>query len=139
MAGQLYGVLREVVADETGAPVPARSALFTADFRPRGDGPDRRLLPALRVDTDDPAAGYLATLAAAHPDELVAVLRRAPERTVEVQLRLAQALIDAQQWEETAAAARRDRAPGPVGVARALVPRRRGARAAPARRRRREL
>jgi serine/threonine-protein kinase PknG len=103
MAGQLYGVLREVVADEKGAPVPAPSAIFTADFRPRGDGPDRRLLPALRVDTDDPAAGYLATLAAARPDELVAVLRRAPERTVEVQLRLAQALIDAQQWDETAA------------------------------------
>ena len=102
MAGQLYGVLREVLADETGAPVQARSALFTADFRPRGDGPDRRLLPALRVDTDDPAAGYLATLAAAHPDELVAILRRAPERTVEVQLRLAQALIDAGQWAETA-------------------------------------
>ena len=103
MAGQLYGVLREVVAHETGAPVPARSTLFTADFRPRGDGPDRRLLPALRVDTDDPAAGYLATLAAAHPSELVAILRRAPERTVEVQLRLAQALIDAGRWDETAA------------------------------------
>ena len=57
----------------------------------------------MRVDTDDPAAGYLATLAAAHPSELVAVLRRAPERTVEVQLRLAQALIDAGRWDETAA------------------------------------
>jgi serine/threonine-protein kinase PknG len=101
MADQLYGVLREVVADETGAPVPARSTLFTADFRPRADGPDRRLLPVLRVATDDRAAGYLATLAAAHPDELVAVLRRAPERTVEVQLRLAQALTEAGQWDET--------------------------------------
>ncbi len=100
MADQLFGVLREVVAHETGVPVLARSTLFTADFRPLGDDPDRSLLPALRVDTDDPAAGYLATLAAAHPDELVAVLRRAPERTVEVQLRLAQALIDAQGWEE---------------------------------------
>jgi serine/threonine-protein kinase PknG len=103
MASQLYGVLREVVAEEGGVPVPARSTLFTADFRPRADGPDRRLLPALRVDTDDPAAGYLATLAAARPDELVAVLRRAPERTVEVDLRLAQALIDAEHWDETLA------------------------------------
>ena len=101
MASQLYGVLREVVADETGAPAPATSTLFTSDFRPRDDGPDRHLLPALRVDTDDPAAGYLATLAAARPDELVAILRRAPERTVEVQLRLVQALIDARQWDET--------------------------------------
>jgi serine/threonine-protein kinase PknG len=99
MADQLYGVLREVVADETGAPVPARSTLFTADFRGRQDGPDARLLPALRVATDDPAAGWLATLAAARPDEVVGALRRAPQRTIEVQLRLAQALIDAQAWD----------------------------------------
>jgi serine/threonine-protein kinase PknG len=59
------------------------------------------LLPALRVATDDPAAGYLATLAAVRPDELVAALRRAPERTIEVELRLAQALIHAQDWEQT--------------------------------------
>jgi serine/threonine-protein kinase PknG len=101
MADQLYGVLREIVADETGVPVPARSTLFTPDFRARSDGPDGRLLPVLRVATDDPAAGYLATLAAVHPDELVRVLRRAPERTVEVELRLAQALIDARDWDGT--------------------------------------
>jgi serine/threonine-protein kinase PknG len=112
MADQLYGVLREIVADETGAPVPAPSTLFTRDFRVRSDAPDGRLLPALRVATDDPAAGYLATVAAVHPDELVGVLRRAPERTVEVELRLAQALIDARDWDEThallAAIERRD-------------------------------
>ncbi|MDX6708257.1 MAG: serine/threonine-protein kinase PknG [Solirubrobacteraceae bacterium] len=101
MADQLYGVLHEVVADETGAPVPARSTLFTADLRARPDRPDGRLLPALRVATGDPAAGYLATLAAIRPDELVGALRRAPERTVEVELRLAQALIDAQDWDAT--------------------------------------
>jgi serine/threonine-protein kinase PknG len=101
MADQLYGVLREVVANETGVPVFARSTLFTADFRARHDGPDRRLLPALRVATDDPAAGWLATLAAARPDEVVGALRRAPQRTIEVRLRLAQALIDAQTWDET--------------------------------------
>jgi serine/threonine-protein kinase PknG len=100
MADQLLGVLREVVADETGTPVPARSMLFTADLRARSDGPDARLLPALRVATDDPAAGYLATVAAVDPDELVDALRRAPERTVEVDLRIAQALIDAQEWDE---------------------------------------
>lgn len=101
MADQLFGVLREIVADETEAPVPARSTLFTADFRPRSDSPDWRLLPALRVATDDPAAGYLATLAAVAPEELVGALRRAPQRTVEVDLRLAQALIDAQRWDDT--------------------------------------
>jgi serine/threonine-protein kinase PknG len=100
MADQLYGVLREVVAAETGTPVSARSTLFTADFRGRQEGPDARLLPALRVATDDPAAGWLATLAAARPDEVVGALRRAPQRTIEVRLRLAQALIDAQDWHE---------------------------------------
>jgi serine/threonine-protein kinase PknG len=100
MADQLFGVLREVVADETGTPVPARSTLFTADFRGRQDAPDARLLPALRVATDDPAAGWLATLAAARPDEVVEALRRAPQHTVEVQLRLAQALIAAGSWGE---------------------------------------
>ena len=100
MADQLYGVLREVVADETGAPVPARSTLFTADFRGRQEAPDARLLPALRVATGDPAAGWLATLAAARPDEVVGALRRAPQRTIEVRLRLAQALIDARAWGE---------------------------------------
>ena len=99
MAEQLLGVLREIVADETGAPVPARSAHFTADLRARSGGADGRLLPALRVDTDDPAAGYLATVAAVDPEQLVAVLRRAPERTVEVELRLAQALITAHDFD----------------------------------------
>jgi serine/threonine-protein kinase PknG len=100
MADQLYGVLREIVADETGAPVPARSTLFTTDFRLRRNVPDVGVLPALRVATDDPAAGYLATLAAVDPEEVVGALQRAPERTVEVELRLAQALIDARAWDD---------------------------------------
>jgi serine/threonine-protein kinase PknG len=100
LADQLYGVLREVVAAETGAPAPARSTLFTNDFRVRADRPDPRLLPALRVASDDPAAGYLATFAALDADELISGLRQAPERTVEVELRLVQALIDAQRWDE---------------------------------------
>jgi len=98
MAEQLLGVLREIVAEDTGTPAPARSTHFTADLRARSDGADGRLLPALRVATDDPAAGYLATLAAVDPEQLVGALRRAPERTVEVDLRLAQALITAREF-----------------------------------------
>jgi serine/threonine-protein kinase PknG len=104
MAEQLHGVLREVVADKWRRAAPARSTLFTADLPARPDRPvepDGRSLPALRVATDDPAAGYLATLAATRPQELVAVLRRAPERTIEVQLRLARALIDAEDCDAT--------------------------------------
>ena len=80
--------------------MPAPSTLFTGEFRLRADEPDARLLPALRVSTDDPAAGYLATLAAVDPDGLVGALAQAPERTIEVELRLAQALIDAERWDE---------------------------------------
>ena len=98
LADQLHGVLREIVAADTGTHVPAASKRFTGDFRVRSDNPDPTLLPALRVATADPAAGYLATLAAAHPDELEVALRRAPERTVEVDLRLAQALVAARDW-----------------------------------------
>jgi serine/threonine-protein kinase PknG len=95
MADQLYGVLREVVAAEQGRPVPAPSTLFTGDFRAKPDSPAWRLLPSPQVATEDPAAGYLATLAATGPEELIALLRSAPERTVEVDLRLAHALIEA--------------------------------------------
>ena len=99
MADQLLGVLREVVAAEEDRPVPGASTLFTGDFRARPDRPDWRLLPALVVSTDDAAAGFLATLHAVDQDGLIAALRAAPERTVEVDLRLARAHIDASDWD----------------------------------------
>lgn len=95
MADQLIGVLREVVAEEEGRPVAAPSTLFTGDFRADPDRPDWRLLPVLQVAGGDPAAGYLATLATTDAHELVALLRAAPVHTLEVDLRIARALIDA--------------------------------------------
>jgi serine/threonine-protein kinase PknG len=95
MSEQLFGVLREVVAETDGKPVPATSRLFTGELRTRTDRADWTSLPLLQVDTDDPAAGYLATLGATEPTELVDLLRDAPTRTVEVDLRLARAMIDA--------------------------------------------
>jgi len=95
MADQLVGVLREVLADEGGAPVPAPSTLFTGDLRAEPDRADWRLLPVLQVATDDPAAGYLATIAPTDSQELVELLRAAPEQTLEVELRMARAMIDA--------------------------------------------
>jgi len=100
MAEQLYGVLREVVARTHGTPVPAPSALFTGELRSRTDGPDWHALPMLRVMSDDPAAGFLATLSATDPLELAELLGSAPERTVEVELRLARALIDGGDFEK---------------------------------------
>jgi serine/threonine-protein kinase PknG len=107
MSDQLFGVLREVLAEQQGTPVPAPSTLFTGDLRASPDRPDWRLLPAPQVATDDPAAGYLATLAATDPEELIGLLRSAPQRTVEVDLRLAHTLIeegDFAQAEEVLAA-----------------------------------
>jgi serine/threonine-protein kinase PknG len=95
MADQLFGVLREVVAAEDGKTVAATSTLFTGDLRADPERPDHRRLPVLQVATDDPAAGYLAALPVTEPSELVAQLRQAPRRTVEVDLRLARALTDA--------------------------------------------
>jgi serine/threonine-protein kinase PknG len=97
MADQLFGVLREVVALDEGRTVAAPSSQFTDDFRARPDAPDWRLLPTLRVSTDDAAAGFLATLSATDPGELAEQLTHAPQPTVEVDLRLIRALTDAGQ------------------------------------------
>jgi serine/threonine-protein kinase PknG len=100
MAAQLHGVLREVVATEQGRPIPGASTLFTEALRGRPEEPDWRRLPRPQVASDDSAAGFLATVRASGPEHLIAQLREAPERTAEVDLRLAAALIEAGGWDE---------------------------------------
>ncbi len=99
MADQLYGVLREIVAAEEGRVVPAASKLFSGPVKGGHDQPDRRALPRPQVDTDDAAAGYLATITAVDPQQMIAELAAAPEQTVEVQLRHAAALIELGDWD----------------------------------------
>jgi serine/threonine-protein kinase PknG len=94
MADQLLGVLREVVADRQGTPVGMSSRLFTEPPRVGLERPDRHVLPRPLVSGDDPAAGYLATIAAADPEQLIEQLRAAPEKTLETELRLVAAMID---------------------------------------------
>ena len=94
MADQLYGVLREVVADQEGRPVPAASTQFTSPLRAGPDRPDWRILPRPQASSDDPSAGYLAAITAADTAQMIAQLQAAPHRTVEVELRLAAAAID---------------------------------------------
>jgi serine/threonine-protein kinase PknG len=94
MADQLIGVLRETVAAQDGTPRPATSTVFTGDLHPRPEAPDWRLLPGLRVPADDPAAGFLASVTVTQPAEMVTVLREAPIKSVEIDLRLARALIE---------------------------------------------
>ena len=99
MADQLYGVLREVVSHEDGRTVPAASNLFTGPVRGDNERPDWRVLPRPLVDRDDPAAGYLATITSADPQQMIADLRAAPDRTIEVVLRLAAELIEVGDWD----------------------------------------
>jgi serine/threonine-protein kinase PknG len=99
MRVQLYGVLREVVADIEDRPVPAASTLFTFPLRAGTERPDWRALPRPQVARDDPSAGYLAALTASDPHAVIAQLRAAPEHTVEVDLRIAAALIDTGETE----------------------------------------
>ncbi|MQY08113.1 serine/threonine-protein kinase [Actinomadura macrotermitis] len=101
MAEQLTGVLREVLAAEDGEPRPAASARFGPEVKAAG----ARIgalpgaawlvdaLPLPLVDDGDPAAAYLAGLAAASPSEVVATLAHPYVSSVEVDLRLAHAHI----------------------------------------------
>jgi serine/threonine-protein kinase PknG len=95
MADQLHGVLREVVAEQEGRPVPGVSNLFTSAWRADPERADWRILPRPQVSSDDPSAGYLATIAAGNPQQVIAQLHAAPERTLEVELRLAATMIEA--------------------------------------------
>jgi serine/threonine-protein kinase PknG len=88
-------VLREIVAAETGDPTAAPSTLFTPELHAEADGPNWHGLPALLVDTNDPAAGFLASLPAADPDTSLALLEGAPEVTLEVRLRRVRMQLDA--------------------------------------------
>ncbi|HUA46303.1 MAG TPA: tetratricopeptide repeat protein [Solirubrobacteraceae bacterium] len=98
MADQLYGVLREIVSDQQGHPAPAPSNQFGGPLRGGHERPEWRALPHPQVDSDDPAAGYLATITTADPQQTIAQLNAAPERTVEVELRHVAALIELGDW-----------------------------------------
>jgi serine/threonine-protein kinase PknG len=103
MADQLTGVLHEIVASESGVPWPEPSSTFTGELRTNLSDPgDWRALPTPLLATDDAAAAFLASLgvAVSEPDEILALLQQAPERTVEVQLREARTLIEAGRYDD---------------------------------------
>ncbi|WP_028924029.1 serine/threonine-protein kinase [Pseudonocardia acaciae] len=109
MSDQLTGVLREVLAAETGQPHPGPSTLFgpmrgvfASGLLGSPDQPGRpdparvaELLPLPLVDTGDPAAGLLATAGAAGPDEVHALLATGPQTSLELRLRLVRAYLEA--------------------------------------------
>ena len=73
-----------------------------------------------QVDTDDPAAGVLASITATEPAELMDILAGAPQDSIEVRLRIVRARIElgeraprrtptctaAQSWRSNGCAAR---------------------------------
>ncbi len=109
MAGQLLGVLREVVSVDTGSPHPGNSTLFGGDMLalvPQAGyepvRPDYRHLPVPSLDAMDPAAN-LVLAAAGNPDPMqrVEALRQGVDlrpKSVEARLRLANAFIDAHDF-----------------------------------------
>ena len=92
MTEQMLGVLREVLA-AGGEPRPAVSRLFTSEQR-SDDAPNWRFLPAPMIDLTDPAAAFLASVTVTEPQEVLTLLGKAPENTIEVQLRALRAMID---------------------------------------------
>ncbi|WP_252441139.1 serine/threonine-protein kinase [Pseudonocardia humida] len=109
MADQLTGVLREVLAAEDGVPRPGQSTVFgpprgtfasgllgepTAPGRP---DPRRtaRMLPVPLVDTDDPAAGVLASASGASPAEILRLAGAVGDPSPELRLRVVRAHLDA--------------------------------------------
>jgi serine/threonine-protein kinase PknG len=102
MAAQLVGVLRQVTAAETGRPAPGPSSVFTAPRRTGAAGVDRRALPTPLVDPEDPAAAVIVSLAGVGPDEVARQRDAAPAPSVELDLWLAQALIDAGRGDDAA-------------------------------------
>ncbi|MBO2453983.1 protein kinase [Actinomadura barringtoniae] len=107
MADQLTGVLRETLAGEDGRPRPAVSDRFGPELRVAGTRgvatPEAAelmaALPLPLVDGDDPASGYLAGLAAARPEAIIRELSKPKVSSVEVELRLARAHIEAGSLE----------------------------------------
>jgi serine/threonine-protein kinase PknG len=103
MADQLLGVLREIVALESG-PKPMDSKVFTADNLVQSEarallrGPEPASLPGLRVSLQDRAASevvrVLSLMKAEHQlAELRPLVERYGDRAVEPRLRLAEVLI----------------------------------------------
>ncbi len=97
---QLLGVLREVVAVDSGRPAAPHSSPSDLFGSPTASGAALSWtdLPALRVDRSDPSAAWLAGVSLGAGEQLLRVLEQAPQQTVEVQLAKARAAVDAKEF-----------------------------------------
>ncbi|GAA0581669.1 serine/threonine-protein kinase [Paractinoplanes ferrugineus] len=96
MTSQMLGVLRQVLSAGDGQPRPATSRMFTGELRTdlKADAPRWQDLPTPMIDLADPSAAFLASVTVTDPAEVLALLKNAPEETVEVKLRALRAQID---------------------------------------------
>lgn len=92
---QLYGVLRQIVADRRGGGAASQtipSTLFDAPVV-TGDSLGWWELPSLRVDEHDPMLGWLQTLRELDPARRASELASAPEQSAEVLLERARTAL----------------------------------------------
>ena len=94
---QLLGVLREVVADQSGAGAAIHStSSLLFDISAVSDETLRwQDLPGLKVDESDPMTSWLHTVSIEDPAARLDALKAAPESTPEVQLATASAALHA--------------------------------------------
>lgn len=109
MADQLLGVLREVVATETGQPRPSASNLFSGDMLALTAAGnldslvvDYRHLPVPTLDSKDPAFNALlnatAIADAKQRSEAIKLIREQQPKSTEAELRLVEASIELRQF-----------------------------------------
>jgi serine/threonine-protein kinase PknG len=98
---QLLGVLREVVADRSGAGAAAHSTQSLLFEVPAVSGQtlDWRELPALRVDDNDPMTGWLHTVSIQEPAARLEALTAAPDSSPEVLLAMADAALHSGRFD----------------------------------------
>ncbi|GAB98402.1 serine/threonine protein kinase PknG, partial [Kineosphaera limosa NBRC 100340] len=104
LRGQLYGVLRQVVADQRGSGAAGQtipSTLFEAPVA-TGDSLGWWELPALRVDEHDPMIGWLQTIQESDPQRRDRELAQAPDQSAEVLLERARTALYAGNHEQVA-------------------------------------
>jgi serine/threonine-protein kinase PknG len=101
---QLLGVLRETVAVDAQVPAAAHSTPSVLFGAPTSSGVALEWtdLPLLRIDRADPSATWLAGISLVDGAERLRALEQAPEQSVEVQLAMARAAIDAGLFAEAA-------------------------------------
>ena len=87
------------MAVDGGSPAPAPSALFSAELGASPDESPWQLLPIPAVDTTDPAAGVLATLALVGADQRQALMASTP-RSPELSLNIAKSAIEEGAYDE---------------------------------------